>query len=61
MSKHLFNIKYEFGLLKRRMNILQITVILFVSAGVGDDHFYGGGMVIVTMYPASRIVVKPMN
>ena len=25
------------------MNILQITVILVVSTGVGDDQFYGGG------------------
>ena len=24
------------------MNILQITVILVVSTGVGDDQFYGG-------------------
>ena len=25
------------------MNILQITVILFVSTGFGDDQFYLGG------------------
>ena len=25
------------------MNILQITVILVVSTGVGDDQFNGGG------------------
>ena len=44
------------------MNILQITVILVVSKGFGDDQFLGmGGMVVASMYPASRIVVKPIN
>ena len=43
------------------MNILQIKVILFVSTGLGDDLFYGGGVVVASMYPASRIVVKPIN
>ena len=42
-----------------RMNILQITVILVVSTGFGDDKFLGGGggggMVVAPMYPASRI------
>ena len=44
------------------MNILQFSVILVVSTGFGDDHFYegGGGMVVASMYPASRIVVKPI-
>ena len=44
------------------MNILQITVILVVSTGFGDDKFLGGGgMVVASMYPASRIVVKPIS
>ena len=54
------------------MNILQITVILVVSTGFGDDLFFffffffeggggGVGMVVASMYPASRIVVKPVN
>ena len=45
------------------MNILQITVILVVSKGFGDDQLWGGGggMVIASMYPASRIVVKPIS
>ena len=48
------------------MNIIQITVILVVSTGFGDDQFLGGGgggggMVVASMYPASRIVVKPIN
>ena len=46
------------------MNILQITVILVVSTGFGDDKFLGGGgggMVVSSMYPASRIVVKPIS
>ena len=46
------------------MNILQITVILVVSTGFGDDKFGGrgaGGMVVASMYPASRIVVKPIS
>ena len=46
------------------MNILQITVILVVSMGFGDNQLFGGGgggMVIASMYPASRIVVKPIN
>ena len=47
------------------MNILQITVILVVSTGFGDDQFLvgggGGDMVVAPMYPASRIVVKPIN
>ena len=44
------------------MNILQITVILVVSTGFGDDQFLvGGDMVVASMYPASRIVVKPIN
>ena len=42
------------------MNILQITVILVVSTGFGDDQCYGG-MVIAAMYLASRVVVKPTN
>ena len=42
------------------MNILQITVIIVVSTGVRDDQFYGG-MAVASMYPASRIVVKPIN
>ena len=43
MSKLLFNTKYEFWLLKGRMNILQITVVFVVSTGIGDDKFLGGG------------------
>ena len=43
------------------MNILQITVILVFSTGFGDDQFWGGGMAVASMYPASRIVVKPIN
>ena len=45
------------------MNILQITVILVVSTGIGDDKFLGKGvgMVVASMYPASRIVVKPIS
>ena len=42
------------------MNILQNTVILVVSMGFGDDQ-YLGGMVVASMYPASRIDVKPIN
>ena len=37
MSKLLFNTKHEFRLLRRGMNILQITVIFVVSTGVGDE------------------------
>ena len=31
--------------------------------GFGDDKFFGGGggMVVASMYPASRIVVKPIS
>ena len=45
------------------MNVLQITVILVVSTGFGDDQFFwrGEGAVVASMYPASRIVVKPNN
>ena len=48
------------------MNILQITVILVVSTGFGDDQFLGGGgggggMVVTSMYPASITVVKPIS
>ena len=44
------------------MNILQITVILVVSTGFGDDKFLGEGVMVgASMYPASRIVVKPIN
>ena len=46
------------------MDILQITVILVVSTGFGDDQFFGGGeggMVVASMYPASRIFVKPIS
>ena len=46
------------------MNILQITVILVVSTGFWDDQFWGrggGGMVVASMYPASRIVDKPIS
>ena len=46
------------------MNILQITVVLVVSTGFGDDQFYwvaAGVMVVASMYPASRIVIKPIN
>ena len=44
------------------MNILQVTVIFVVSMGFGNNQFYGWGvMVVASMYPASRIVAKPMN
>ena len=50
------------------MNILQFTVNLVVSTGFGVDQFYGcvcvcggGVMVVASVYPASRIVVKPIN
>ena len=46
------------------MNILQNTVILVVSTGFGDDQYLGQGggvMVVASMYPASRIDVKPIN
>ena len=42
-------------------NILQKTVSLVVSTGFGDDQFYGGVMVVASMYSASRIVVKLIN
>ena len=41
------------------MNILQITVILVVSTGFGDDQLYGV-MVVASLYPASRIAVNPI-
>ena len=43
------------------MNILQITGILVVSTGFGDDQFLGGGVVVASIYPASKIVVKPIS
>ena len=47
------------------LNILQVTVAFVVSTGVGDDQIlWGGGgkvMVVASMYPASRIVIKPIN
>ena len=44
------------------MNILQNTVILVVSTGFGADQSWGeGGMVVASLYPASRIDVKPIN
>ena len=43
------------------MNILQNTVILVVSTGFGEINTGGGGMVVASMYPASRIDVKPIN
>ena len=43
------------------MNILPNTGILVVSTEFGDDQYFGGGMVVATMYPASRIDVKPIN
>ena len=50
-----------------RMNILQVTVVFVVSTEIGDDQILCGGgggggvMVVTSMYPASRIVVKPIN
>ena len=38
---------------------LQITAILVVSTGFGDDKFYV--MVVASMYPANRIVIKPIS
>ena len=46
------------------MDILQITVILVVSTGlemINSWGGWGGGMVVASMYPASRIVVKQIN
>ena len=48
------------------MNILQITAILVVSTGFGEDQFYWGGggggvTVVASMFPSSRIVVQPIN
>ena len=43
------------------MDILQITVFFVVSTGFGDGQFYREVMVVASMYPASRIVVKPIN
>ena len=46
------------------MNILQNTVIFVVSTGFGEDQYLwggGGGMVIASIYPASRIDVEPIN
>ena len=41
---------------------LRIIVILVVSTGFGgDDQVYGGVMVVASMFPASRIVVKPIK
>ena len=36
------------------------TAILVVSMGFGDDKFYGV-MVVASMYPARRTVVKPIK
>ena len=39
-----------------------LTVILVVFTGFGDQLLEGGGgMVVASMYPASSIVVKPIN
>ena len=46
------------------MNILQITVILVVSTGFGDDQYWGGGgggYGRCLYDSASRIDVKPIN
>ena len=36
------------------------TAILVVSTGFGDDKFYGF-MIVVSMYPDRRTVVKPIK
>ena len=38
-----------------------LTVFLVVSTGFGDDKLYGVGYGCCLMYPASRIVFKPIN
>ena len=45
------------------MNILQITGILVVSTGLEMINSWGGGggMIVASMYPASKIVDKPIN
>ena len=43
------------------MNILQITVILVVSREMINTWRGGGGKVVASMYPASRVDVKPIN
>ena len=44
------------------MNILQITVILVVSREmINTWGGGGGGKVVASMYPASRVDVKPIN
>ena len=46
---------------------LRITVILVVSTGFGDNQFYGRmgggglGLVVASLFTASRIVVKPIK
>ena len=63
MSKLLFNTKYEFLLLKRRMSIIQITGSLLSQGGLEmiNSLGEGGGMAVASMYPASRKVVKPIK
>ena len=43
------------------MNILQNTLSLLSPRGLEMINTWGGGMVVASMYPASRIDVKPIN
>ena len=57
--------KYEFLLLKRRMHIYELQLSLFSLRGLEEMIKSmgggGGGMVFASIFPASRIVVKPIK
>ena len=61
MSKLLFNTKYEFWFLKKRKNIYKLQLYLLSPWRLEMIHSKGKVMVIASMYPASRIVIKPIS
>ena len=61
MSKLLFNTKYEFWFLKRRINIYKLQLSLLSPRGLEMINSMGKVMVVAYLYPASRIVIKPIS
>ena len=61
MSKLVFNTKYEFWLLKRIMNIYKLQLSLMSPRGLEIKHSMRKVMVVASMYPDSRKVIKSIR
>ena len=61
MPKLMLNTTFEFLYLKSNMNIYKLQLSLLSPWGLGMMNSMGKVIVVASMYPASKTVVKPIK